>query len=29
MIVISDNEATDLLADRVGRTKVTDYMHSL
>ena len=29
MIVISDNEATDLLADRVGRTDVTDYMHSL
>src|SRR5258708_21232499 len=29
MIVISDNEATDLLADRVGPTNVTDYMHSL
>jgi beta-lactamase class A len=29
MIIISDNEATDLLADKVGRANVTDYMHSL
>jgi beta-lactamase class A len=29
MIIISDNEATDLLGDRVGRSNVTDYMHSL
>ena len=29
MIIISDNEATDLLADKVGRTNVTEYMHSL
>jgi len=29
MIIISDNEATDLLADKVGRTNVTQYMRSL
>lgn len=29
MIIISDNEATDLLADKVGRANITDYMHSL
>jgi beta-lactamase class A len=29
MIIISDNEATDVLADKVGRDKVTAYMHSL
>ncbi len=29
MIIISDNEATDLLADKVGRAKVTAYAHSL
>jgi len=29
MIIISDNEATDLLADKVGRGNVTDYAHSL
>ena len=29
MIIISDNEATDLLADKVGRGNVTEYMHSL
>src|SRR6266478_2581109 len=29
IIVINDDEATDLLADRVGRTNVTDFMHSL
>jgi beta-lactamase class A len=29
MIIISDNEATDLLADRVGRDNVTAYMHSI
>lgn len=29
MIIISDNEATDLLADRVGRGNVTQYMRSL
>ena len=29
MIIISDNEATDLLADKVGRENVTQYMHSL
>jgi beta-lactamase class A len=29
MIIISDNEATDLLGDKVGRKNVTDYMHSL
>jgi N-acetylated-alpha-linked acidic dipeptidase len=29
MIIISDNEATDLLADKVGRENVTTYMHSL
>jgi beta-lactamase class A len=28
-IIISDNEATDLLADRVGRANVTAYMRSL
>ena len=27
MIIISDNEATDLLADKVGRANVTKYMH--
>jgi beta-lactamase class A len=29
MIIISDNEATDLLGDKVGRANVTEYMHSL
>jgi beta-lactamase class A len=29
MIIISDNEATDLLAGKVGRPNVTAYMHSL
>lgn len=29
MIIISDNEATDALADKVGRDKVTAYAHSL
>jgi len=29
MIIISDNEATDLLADKVGRAQVTAYMHTL
>jgi beta-lactamase class A len=29
MIIISDNEATDLLGDKVGRDNVTAYMHSL
>lgn len=29
MIMISDNEATDLLADKVGRGNVTQYMRSL
>jgi beta-lactamase class A len=29
MIIISDNEATDLLAEKVGRTRVTAYMHAL
>jgi beta-lactamase class A len=29
MIIISDNAATDLLADKVGRPKVTEYMHAL
>jgi beta-lactamase class A len=29
MLIISDNEATDLLADKVGRRNVTQYMHSL
>ncbi|MGE5207374.1 MAG: serine hydrolase [Chlamydiota bacterium] len=29
MIIISDNEATDLLASKVGRPNVTAYMHSL
>jgi N-acetylated-alpha-linked acidic dipeptidase len=29
MIIISDNEATDLLADKVGRESITAYMHSL
>src|SRR5581483_10329848 len=29
MIIISDNEATDLPADKVGRDDVTAYMHSL
>jgi len=29
MIIISDNEATDLLADKVGRGHATEYMHSL
>lgn len=29
MIIISDNEATDLLADKVGRRNVTQYMRSL
>ncbi len=29
MIIISDNEATDLLGDKVGRDNVTEYMHSL
>jgi beta-lactamase class A len=29
MIIISDNEATDLLADKVSRPSVTKYMHEL
>ena len=29
MIIISDNEATDILASKVGRANVTAYMHSL
>ena len=29
MIIISDNEATDALADKVGRQNVTTYMQSL
>jgi beta-lactamase class A len=29
MIIISDNEATDLLADKVGRDNVTAFMHNL
>jgi beta-lactamase class A len=29
MIIISDNEATDLLADKVTRASVTAYMHEL
>jgi beta-lactamase class A len=29
MIIISDNEATDALGDRVGRANVTAYMQSL
>jgi beta-lactamase class A len=29
MIIISDNEATDLLADKVSRPNVTKYMHEL
>ena len=29
MIILSDNEATDALADKVGRANVTDYAHSL
>src|SRR5947208_2865274 len=29
MIIISDNEATDLLANKVGRASVTQYMNSL
>jgi beta-lactamase class A len=29
MIIISDNEATDLLGDKVGRASVTEYMHSM
>ena len=29
MIIISDNEATDVLADKVGRDNITAYMHSL
>ena len=29
MIIISDNEATDLLADKVSRPSVTKYMHDL
>jgi len=29
MIIISDNEATDALADKVGRANVTAYAHSL
>ena len=29
MIIISDNEATDALGDRVGRPNVTSYMQSL
>jgi beta-lactamase class A len=29
MIIISDNEATDILAGKVGRANVTAYMHSL
>jgi beta-lactamase class A len=29
MIIISDNVATDLLADKVGRNNITGYMHEL
>jgi beta-lactamase class A len=29
MIIISDNVATDLLADKVGRADITSYMHEL
>lgn len=29
MIMISDNAATDLLADKVGRANITSYMHQL
>jgi beta-lactamase class A len=29
MIIISDNEATDVLADKVGRGNVTAFMHSI
>ncbi len=29
MIIISDNEATDLLADKAGRENITRYAHSL
>jgi len=29
MIIISDNEATDVLGDKVGRANVTAYMHRL
>jgi beta-lactamase class A len=29
MIIVSDNEAIDLLAEKVGRANVTNYMHSL
>ena len=29
MIILSDNEATDILADKVGRENITTYMHSL
>ncbi len=29
MIIISDNTATDLLADKVGRANITSYMHEL
>jgi N-acetylated-alpha-linked acidic dipeptidase len=29
MIIISDNEATDVLADKVGRENITAYMHDL
>jgi N-acetylated-alpha-linked acidic dipeptidase len=29
MIIISDNEATDALADKVGRENITAYIHSL
>jgi N-acetylated-alpha-linked acidic dipeptidase len=29
MIIVSDNEATDALADKVGRDNVTAYAHSL
>ena len=29
MIIISDNEATDALGDKVGRANVTAFMHSL
>jgi beta-lactamase class A len=29
MIIISDNVATDMLADKVGRERVTSFMHSL
>jgi beta-lactamase class A len=29
MIIISDNEATDALGDKLGRANVTAYMHSL